>query len=506
MSQPRPNIVLIMTDQQRFDTIAAWGYDHMITPHMDRIAAESVSFRQAYCPGATCIASRAATFTGMYPHNTGVYTFQQWANHRVWVQDLQDAGYHCVNMGKMHYSPRDVPGGFHERVIVENPTNTAVQAGQADDDWGRFLRLNGQERPNFRHRSDPEWLQKAQGVPWHLEERFHSDVFIGDSAAAWVCAYQGQDPFFLQVGLTGPHEPWDPLPRHLEMYAGRELPKPVRREGELAEKPPQHRAHQEMHAETNHESRIDLRGADDATIDHMRRHYYAKITTVDEQVGKVLAALEARGWLESSLLIFCSDHGELLGDHNLAYKWLVYDPIVHVPLMIKLPAGALAPGATLGSTPAATTVNDLVSLIDLGPTILEAAGIDVPDYLEGRSLLPYLRGETTPPRQAVFAEDNYQIMMRTPTHKLVYYIGQETGDLYDLVEDPHELWNCWDVPAYREDKAMLLHDLMAWFTTSVYYNSGYKRARLRHDKLRWPDATDARLHGPNLRPKQVKWL
>jgi arylsulfatase A-like enzyme len=498
MSTSRPNIVLIMTDQQRFDTIAAWGNEHMITPNMDRLAAESVSFRQAYCPGATCIASRAAIFTGMYPHNTGVYTFQHWAAHRVWVQDLNDAGYHCVNMGKMHYSPRDVPGGFHERVIVENPTNTTAAMGGADDDWGRFLRLNGQERPNFRNKTDPTWMQKYQGVPWHLEERFHSDVFIGDSASAWVHAYQGKQPFFLQVGLTGPHEPWDPLPRHLDLYAGRELPKAVLREGELAEKPPQHAAHQRMHAETSHESCIDLRGAGDAEIDHMRRHYYAKITTVDEQVGKLLAALEARGFLDNSLVIFCSDHGELLGDHNLAYKWLVYDPIVHIPLMIKLPAGAPAP--------ATARVDDLVSLIDLGPTILEAAGIDVPDYLEGRSLLPYLEGERTEPRHAVYCEDNYQIMLRTETHKLVYYIGQEMGDLYDLAQDPHELWNRWDDPDYGAVKTQLLHDLMAWFTTSVYYNAGYTRERIRHDKLRWPDADDAKLHGGNMRPKQVSWL
>jgi arylsulfatase A-like enzyme len=274
------------------------------------------------------------------------------------------------------------------------------------------------------------------------------------------------------------------------------LPRAIWREGELDEKPPQHRAHQRMHAETDHESRIDLRQADDAAIDHMRRHYYAKITTVDEQVGKVLDALAARGYLEDSLVILCSDHGELLGDHRLAYKWLLYDPIVHIPLMIKMPGGQ---GAN-------TNVHDLVSLIDLGPTLLDAIGADLPDYLEGKSLLPYLQGETTTPRQAVYSEDNYQIMLRTSTHKLIYYIGQEAGDLYDLAQDPHELWNRWDDPAYTAVQAQLLHDLMAWFTTSVYYNAGYTRERACHSKLRWPDADDARLHGPNMRPKQVGWL
>ena len=171
----------------------------------------------------------------------------------------------------------------------------------------------------------------------------------------------------------------------------------------------------------------------------MKRHYFAKITTVDEQVGRILDALEARGWLEDSLLIFCSDHGEMLGDHGLAYKWLMYDPIVHVPLIIRHP----------GSVGAPSEVNELVSLMDLGPTILEAAGVDAPTYLEGRSLLPYLDDEPIEPREYVFCEDNYQIMMRSDTHKLVYYTGQEAGELYDLVADPHELDNLWDERSTR---------------------------------------------------------
>ena len=166
----------------------------------------------------------------------------------------------------------------------------------------------------------------------------------------------------------------------------------------------------------------------------MRRHYYAKITTVDEQIGRVLASLEARGWLEDSLIIFCSDHGEMLGDHRLPYKWLMYDPIVHIPLVIRHP----------GSVDSPTAVLDLVSLIDLGPTILQAAGLDVPAYHEGRSLLPYLNGEEIEPRTYVFCEDNYQIMMRSADHKLVYYIGQEAGELYDLQADRHELDNLWN--------------------------------------------------------------
>jgi arylsulfatase len=485
MFDGKPHIVMIVTDQQRFDTIRAWGYGHMITPHMDRLASESLSFRQAYCPGATCVASRAAIFTGMYPHTTGVYSFDHWGEHRNWVQDLSDHGYWCVNIGKMHLSPRDIPGGFQERVIVENPTNKTHANGGADDDWGRYMSFYGITRPNDRNQADPDWLKKCQGVVWHEEERFHSDVFIGDSAVSWINNYRGQKPIFLEVGLTGPHEPWDPLPRHLDMYRDKEMPPCVKREGELDEKPPQHLAHLDMHATTAHESQIDLRGRTDEEIEHMKRHYFAKITTVDEQVGRVMNALESRGWLENSMVIFCSDHGEMLGDHGLAYKWLMYDSIVHIPLMIRYPKSVQKPGET----------TDLVSLMDLGPTILEAAGIDVPTYLEGRSLMPYLKGENVNPREFVFCEDNYQIMMRSQTHKLVYYIGQEEGELYDLDADAGELWNLWNKPEAFEVKSGMLMRLLSWMATSNYYNAGYKRQRSRHYGMRWPTEGDAYLHG-----------
>ena len=497
MATERPHIVLIMTDQQRFDTVGAWGYDYMVTPHHDRLVREGVSFKQAYCPGATCVASRAATFTGMYPHTTGVYGFDQWGEHRNWVQDLADNGYHCVNMGKMHFGPRDISGGFHERVIVENPTNKTHDNGGADDDWGRYLSFHGLKRPNDRQKTDPDWMTKFQAVPWHYEEQYHSDVFIGNSAVSWIDNYKGDKPVFLEVGFTGPHEPWDPLPRHLDMYADKELPKRVLREGELDEKPPQHVAHLEAFANAGGEAKIDLRLASEDDIDMMRRHYYAKITTVDEMLGKVLDALENRGWLENSILIFCSDHGELLGDHGLAYKWLMYDPIVHVPMIIRHG----------GSVKAPSEVNDLVSLMDIGPTILQAAGIDVPTYLEGRSLMSYLNGEDIAPRKYVFCEDNYEIMMRSETHKMVYYIGQEAGELYDLKADPHELWNKWNDGDFVEVKQKMQMDLLEWLATSNYYNAGYKRNRARQYAMRWPTKDDAKLHGRmTTHSKQVDYL
>ena len=138
--------------------------------------------------------------------------------------------------------------------------------------------------------------------------------------------------------------------------------------------------------------------------------------------------------------------------------------------------------------------------MDLGPTILEAAGIAVPTYLEGRSLMPYLNGETPVPRKYVFCEDNYQIMMRSQTHKMVYYIGQAEGELYDLDRDPGELWNVWDQSEYADVKGEMFADLLSWMATSNYYNAGYKRQRSKQYRMRWPSENDAYLHGRKGQP------
>ena len=143
----KPNIILIMTDQQRWDTINASRFHHMITPNIDDLCKGGVNFRTAFAPGATCVASRAAIFTGMYPHNTGVYSFNRWEHQNTWVSDLAQDDYHCVNIGKMHTDPIYSQNGFHERLVVENKCQDFISKGLKEDDWGQFLLANGLKRP-----------------------------------------------------------------------------------------------------------------------------------------------------------------------------------------------------------------------------------------------------------------------------------------------------------------------------------------------------------------------
>ncbi len=472
----KPNIIMIMTDQQRGDTIHALGNKHMITPNMDRLVKKGVSFTQCFSCGATCISARAAIFTGLYPHNTGVYSFNCWAHQRLWVDDLRESGYHCVNIGKMHFSPRHDNKSFHERIEVENPTTNFLRNGGIDDEWGRHLALHGKKRPLDRHISDPDWNKKYQGVAWHMDEHLHSDVFIGNKALAWINNYEQGKPVFLQIGFTGPHEPYDPLPRHLDMYKDKDIPMPVRKEGELEKKPPQHKGHQYFFSKTNHEARIQMQDASDKDIKHMRQHYYAKITTIDEKLGEILDALEKKGFLGNALVIFISDHGDMVGDHFLPYKWLMYDSITNVPLII-----------WDTQKKANYSIKDLVSHIDLGPTILDYANIPVPIYLEGHSLMNYISGKKNKPEKYVFCEDNYLTMVRSKDFKLVYYTFQEEeGELYDLKKDPGELNNLFNDNKYAEEKHKMIVALFNWIIRSNYKTAGHK-IKDKHQPLLWPE-------------------
>lgn len=469
----KPNIILLMTDQQRIDTIGAHGYGYMDTPGMDTIVNNGTSFHCAYAPGSTCISSRAAIFTGMYPHNTGVYSFEDWSHQKSWVDALHDDGYHCVNIGKMHISPRDDMMSFDERVVVENPTTNFAKNGGRDDAWGIHLSMHGAKRPLDRHQSDADWKKKHQGVAWELDEHLQSDVFIGDSALAWLDRHEGEKPVFLQVGFTGPHEPYDPLPRHLAQYQDKDLPKPIVDPNGLTTKPLQHRAHQYFNQTFNHESTIDLESATMEEIMEMRKHYYAKITTVDEKINQILEKLEAKGYLENAVVLLISDHGDMLGDCALPYKWLMYDQITNVPFSV---------WDTRENKK--QDVHELVSLMDVGPTILSYAGVAAQPFLEGTSLKPLIdQAEDAPVQEAVFCEDNYLTMVRTKEYKMVYYTYQEgEGELYDLASDPHELNNLFYDEAYKEAKARLKELLLNWLLRSNYNTSLYKTNNLKEQR------------------------
>ena len=246
------------------------------------------------------------------------------------------------------------------------------------------------------------------------------------------------------VGLPNPHNPFEPPEPYASMYDPADMPVPETFHSDLSGKPPQHLAYKRR-------GRAGIgSNYEELTEDALRRviaYYYASVTLVDEQVGKIVGALETKGILDDTLIVFLSDHGELLGHHGLLLKStdaypILYDKSLHVPLIFRLPGG-----------PGGRVVERAVELIDLAPTVLEAAGLEVAPELQGFSLLDAARGGEAPERKSVFSETGAVKMLRTERYKLVYYPGQAYGELYDLMADPLEINNLWDDPRHAQHKA-----------------------------------------------------
>lgn len=474
MTRPdRPNVVLVMTDQQRFDTIAELGATHVDTPNLDRLAREGTSFTRTYVTAPSCAPSRASLFTGLYPRATGVLRNDEpWSFS--WVELLAEAGYRCVNVGKMHTNPFEKSFGFHERHVVENKDRAHPGLPFFLDQWDKALWTRGVEKPTrvtYRRRAD--YTERLGAFEWEPPEDLHPDAFVGSLARMWLDQYTGQarytgeEPFFLQVGFPGPHPPYDPTPRHLDPYRDRDVPLPRRTPEDLTAQPTPLQVLREHHQANDHDAIVHLAEPTEEQSRRRRRHYYANVSLIDEQVGLLVDALEERGVLDDTVIIFTSDHGDCLGDHGQSQKWTMYEPSVHVPLLI------WGPDRVAGSqrVDGGRTIDGLTSLMDVGPTVLELAGIEPPGWMDAESLAPALRGEPWAGREQVFSEHardgvlagtDLMTMVCDGRWKLVEFIDSDEGQLFDLAADPYEETDRWVDPAYAEEKARLRAQVRAW--------------------------------------------
>ncbi|VTU27580.1 sulfatase family protein [Variovorax sp. PBL-E5] len=461
----KPNIILIMTDQQRHDTIHALGAPWMKTPVLDRLAREGAAFTNCYVTSPVCVGSRASLFTGMYPHATGVFTnFHPW--EPTWVRCLADAGYHCVNIGKMHINPYDAKGGFHQRFFMENkdrPLFLHEHPRALYDEWDKALHARKLQKPSryTRFSEDPQAYRNALGAfPWQLDEDMHSDMFVGDNAVWWLRERQSAAPLFLQIGFPGPHPPYDPLPRYLEQYENVDIPVPETSDEELAAQPASHGQLRSNMIRNNYDSVSWKDRPSKDELLRVRRHYAANVTMIDDKVGEIMQVLDERGYLENAIVIFTSDHGDALGDHGHIQKWTMYEGSVKVPLII------------WSKSMVGQRMNDsLVQLMDIAPTVLEAAGITPPTSFEAKSLWPILKGEAPAIRTEAYSElardhiqtgAEYMVMRRDERWKVVFYLGENYGELYDLHTDPGELRNLWNASEHEELRERLVKDLLVW--------------------------------------------
>jgi arylsulfatase A-like enzyme len=474
-----PNIILIMTDQQRADTIGALGYPWMQTPTLDRMVQEGTAFTECFVTSPVCVGSRASLFTGKYPHGCQVFSnFQPW--QPTWVSALADGGYHCVNIGKMHINPYDAPGGFHQRLIMENkdrPLFLEERDRAIYDEWDKALRARKLIKPSRynRHESDPEGYKKAIGAfTWHLDADMHPDHFIGDTACWWIGDRKNTDPLFLQIGFPGPHPPYDPTAEALAAYADTDIPLPNVTAEELARQPQAQKKLRENMIDFNFDSIAWRHNVSREDILRLRRHYAANVSMIDKQVDRILAALDARGYLDNALVIFTSDHADALGDHGHIQKWTMYDTVVRVPLIFWSKNMALKRG----------TRDDLVQMFDIAPTILEAAGLKVPADFEARTLWSAISGQAGyQPRDAVYSElakDHIQtgsefiVMRRDHRWKVVLYLDDSYGELYDLKADPDEVKNLWESKEARAVRDELSGRCREWLLKGALFANSRK--------------------------------
>ena len=467
MSNKPPHIILIMTDQQRADTIGALGAPWMKTPVLDRLAREGVAFKECFVTSPVCVGARASLFTGKYPHGCQIFSnFQPW--QPTWVKMLADTGYHCVNIGKMHINPYDAPGGFHQRLFMENK-DRPMFLGERDraiyDEWDKALHARKLEKPSRynRHAKDPEGYKNALGAfVWDLDEDMHPDHFIGDTVCWWLEDRQNTDPLFLQIGFPGPHPPYDPTAEALAEYADVDIPVPDVTEQELAAQPRAQRELRDNMIEFNFDSIAWKNNPSREELLRIRRHYAANVTMIDTQIGRILDTLDEQGYLDNALVIFTSDHADALGDHGHIQKWTMYDTVLRVPLICWSKNMNLVPG----------TREELVQMFDVAPTILEAAGVKIPHDFEAKSLVGSLYQKADhQPREAVYSElsrDHIQtgaefiMMRRDEKWKIVLYLDDTYGELYDLKADPHEKRNLWADDSLAETRERLRVESLLW--------------------------------------------
>lgn len=447
-----PNILWICTDQQRSDTIAALGNDAVRTQHVDRLVNDGVAFTNAFCQSPVCTPSRASFLTGRYARTTRCRQNGQRipSSERLVPRILADAGYRCGLAGKLHLSS-----------CANGRVEDRIDDGYADFHWSHH------PQPDWPENEYTQWLE-AQGQSWddlysgpetnYVKEgvpaEFHQTTWCAEKAVEFIRANRDR-PWLFSVNFFDPHHPFDPPAEYLNRYDPADAPVPKRRDGELENKP----VYQQLDAQWAHNDPGYL-AASSLTVEDSQRitaAYYAMIELIDDQVGRMLAALDETGQRDNTLVVFMSDHGEMLGDHGLYLKGPhFYDEAVRVPLVVSWPAGYSR----------GVRVAGLVELVDLAPTLLEAAGVPPEAGMQGRSLSRICRGESdgAEHRDYVYSEylnawthpHSYGTMYRTHEEKIVVYHTHETGELYDLERDPHEFNNLWDDPDRAEMKTRLL--------------------------------------------------
>ncbi len=457
MSRPRadrPNFVFIMSDDHAAHAISAYGSRINTTPHLDRIADGGMRFDSCFCTNSICTPSRAAILTGTYNHVNGVTTLDTHLDNGLttFPQLLQAAGYQTALFGKWHlgHGPHHDPAGF--------------------DVW-RVL-------PGQGHYHNPVMLNHDGRI---IERGGYVTDLITDDCLRWLDQRDPERPFMLLCHHKAPHRTWEPSREHFTMYDDVDIPEPDTMFDDHATRTAAVRAMRMGLMDLD--PIVDLKSPvpDGLTENEEIRWRYQRyikdylrvIASIDDNVGRVLDRLAAEGLADDTVVVYTSDQGFFLGDHGWFDKRLMYEESLSMPFLVRYPAMVAA----------GSTCDDMALNVDIGPTFLELAGVDVPDEMQGVSLVPLLRGESPERwRRSMYyrywmhrdAAHNVPAHygVRTATHKLICYYNDPLGqpgangpadpvewELFDLVNDPLETTNVIDDPSYAAVVAELQAEL-----------------------------------------------
>lgn len=423
----RPNLILLVADQFRGDCLGIDGHPDVKTPHLDALAAQGVRFPNAYSACPSCIPARACLYTGMSPVHAGRVGYEDgvpWNYPHTLAGELARAGYYTQCVGKMHVHPLRTNLGFHNVRLHDGylgayrrPDIPACEDQRRADDYYWWLRgeLGAAADPGDTGLDCNSWVAR----PWIYEEKYHPTNWAAAECVDFLRRRDRSMPFFLMASFVRPHPPLDAPQCYFDLYDHKELAPPWRGDWNLED-----RARQDGY-------RCDAQTAplDPEALRRMRVGYYACITHLDHQIGRLLTALGEEGLMDNTVILFVSDHGEMLGDHLLFRKAKPFQGSARVPLFLSGPERLVGRGVR----------GELAELRDVMPTLLELAGAPVPAAVDGHSLLrptarPYLHGEHA------LGEDSMHFIV-TPTDKFVWY-SQTGRELYfDLERDPHETHN-----------------------------------------------------------------
>lgn len=452
----RPNILWICTDQQRFDSLGCYGNEFVNTPNIDKLAQKGTLFKHAFSQSPLCTPSRASFLTGRYPRTTRCrQNGQSIPEDEILVTRLlADAGYTCGLAGKLHISACNPS--------INSATERRINDGYAAFHWShhppehwptneytQWLRAKGKT-----YNTRP--LDECAYVEIGPDAEDHQTTWCAEKAIQFIEANQNfEKPWLFSVNMFDPHHPFDPPESHIQRYLNKleQIPLPSYDERELETKTSfQRNEHQKNlypYSEMNDQDHRYIRAA-----------YWAMIDLIDEQVGRIMESLERTGQMDQTIVIFMSDHGELLGDHGVYLKGPhFYEPSVRVPLIISYP----------GVIKEKRQSDQLIELVDIAPTLLEAAGLPIHPGMQGKSIWSLLTADVPEKRhrEDVYCEfynagrkqdgiGVHATMVRTDRYKLVQYHRHPDGELYDLMNDPEERFNLWD----RADKQDIKLDMM----------------------------------------------